>query len=105
MKAVSNGMADLDYCEALSREVTETLGFLERNGVELIYFPQPFANRNTGGGLGMPAKGGVGIVDGLAAAVEAHARASTFSMRPRPCASASRTTAASTASSPAGATA
>jgi tricarballylate dehydrogenase len=70
MMTVSNGMADLDYCEALSREVTETLGFLERNGVELIYFPQPFANRNTGGGLGMPAKGGVGIVDGLAAAVE-----------------------------------
>lgn len=73
MEAVSNGMADLDYCEALSREVTETLGFLEQNGVELIYFPQPFANRNTGGGLGMPAKGGVGIVDGLAAAVDSTA--------------------------------
>jgi succinate dehydrogenase/fumarate reductase flavoprotein subunit len=70
MKAVSNGMADLDYCETLSREVTETLGFLETNGVELIYFPQPFPNRNTGGGLGMPARGGVGIVDGLAEVVD-----------------------------------
>ncbi len=70
MKAVSNGMADLDYCETLSREAAETLGFLERNGVDLIYFKQPFANRNAGGGLGMPARGGVGIVDGLAAVVD-----------------------------------
>jgi succinate dehydrogenase/fumarate reductase flavoprotein subunit len=70
MKAVSNGMADLDYCETLSREATETLGFLERNGVELIYFKQPFANRNAGGGLGMPAKGGAGIVNGLADVID-----------------------------------
>jgi tricarballylate dehydrogenase len=70
MKAVSNGMADLDYCETLSREAADTLGFLEANGVELIYFPQPFANRNTGGGLGMPARGGVGIVDGLVEVVD-----------------------------------
>jgi tricarballylate dehydrogenase len=70
MDTVSGGMADLDYCRTLEREVTQTLGFLERNAVELIYFRQPFPNRNTGGGLGMPARGGVGIVDGLAGVIE-----------------------------------
>ena len=71
METLSRGLADLDYCRTLAREVTETLRFLEANGVELVYFKQPFANRNTGGGLGMPARGGVGIVDGLAAVIEA----------------------------------
>ena len=70
MKALSNGLADLDYCRTLANEVTETLRFLEANGVELVYFKQPFANRNTGGGLGMPVRGGAGIVDGLANVVE-----------------------------------
>ena len=70
MEQVSGGKADLDYCRALEREVGATLGFLESNGVELIYFKQPFPNRNTGGGLGMPARGGVGVVDGLAEAVD-----------------------------------
>jgi len=70
MDAISAGMADLDYCRTLEREVTRTLQFLEQNGVELIFFKQPFPNRNTGGGLGMPARGGVGIVDGLIGALE-----------------------------------
>jgi tricarballylate dehydrogenase len=70
MERVSNGLADLDYCRTLESEVTATLYFLEENGVELIYFQQPFPNRNTGGGLGMPARGGGGIVDGLAAVVD-----------------------------------
>jgi tricarballylate dehydrogenase len=70
MERVSNGLADLEYCRTLESAVTETLAFLEQNGVELIYFQQPFPNRNTGGGLGMPARGGVGIVDGLAAVVD-----------------------------------
>jgi tricarballylate dehydrogenase len=70
METLSGGLADLDYCRTLASEVAETLRFLETNGVELVYFKQPFANRNTGGGLGMPARGGVGIVDGLAAVVE-----------------------------------
>ena len=73
MDRVSNGLADLDYCRTLAGESKTTLDFLEANGVELIFFPQPFANRNTGGGLGMPARGGVGIVDGLAAVVDAAA--------------------------------
>ena len=70
MERVSNGMADLDYCRTLERESRRTLDFLEGNGVELIYFQQPFPNRNTNGGLGMPARGGVGIVDGLADVIE-----------------------------------
>jgi tricarballylate dehydrogenase len=70
METLSGGLADLDYCRTLASEVTETLRFLEGNGVELTYFKQPFANRNTGGGLGMPVRGGVGIVDGLAAVVD-----------------------------------
>ena len=70
METFSKGLADLDYCRRLESEVTATLRFLETNGVELVYFKQPFANRNTGGGLGMPARGGVGIVDALASVVE-----------------------------------
>lgn len=70
MREISGGRADLEYCRTLEREVPQTLTFLEKNGVELIYFKQPFPNRNTGGGLGMPARGGVGIVDALAAVLE-----------------------------------
>src|SRR5262245_21562229 len=44
MQSVSGGMADLDYCRTLEREVTQTLRFLEENGVELVYFKQPFPN-------------------------------------------------------------
>lgn len=70
MREVSGGRADLDYCATLQREVSDTLAFLERHGVELTYFKQPFANRNTGGGLGMPVRGGLGIVEGLCGALE-----------------------------------
>ncbi|HTX24101.1 MAG TPA: FAD-binding protein [Steroidobacteraceae bacterium] len=70
MARLSGGLADADYCRTLEREVTETLRFLERNDVELTYFKQPFPNRNTGGGLGMPVRGGAGIVAGLAGVLE-----------------------------------
>lgn len=70
MRDVSRGLADLEYCRTLEREVGATLDFLEAHDVELIYFKQPFPNRNTGGGLGMPAGGGVSIVDGLAGVVD-----------------------------------
>lgn len=78
MEQVSGGLADLDVCRVFSREVNATLGFLESNGVELIYFKQPFPNRNTGGGLGMPKVGGVGIVDGLANVVDHLPNATIF---------------------------
>src|SRR5271154_2216581 len=66
MESVSGGLADLDYCRTLERELPASIAFLEDHGVGYIYFKQPLPNRNTGGGLGMPAGNGLGIVDGLA---------------------------------------
>jgi tricarballylate dehydrogenase len=71
MEKVSEGKADLDYCRTYASEVPATFDFLDRHGVPWVYFEQPFANRNTGGGLAMPVPGGVAIVDTLAAAVDA----------------------------------
>jgi tricarballylate dehydrogenase len=51
-------------------EVPATFDFLDRHAVPWIYFEQPFANRNTGGGLGMPVPGGVTIVNTLAKIVD-----------------------------------
>ena len=70
MESVSGGLADLDYCRRLERELPASIAFLEEHGVDYIYFKQPLPNRNTGGGLGMPAGNGLGIVDGLAAVLE-----------------------------------
>jgi tricarballylate dehydrogenase len=70
MARVSGGKADLDYCRVLAREVPATFDFLDRYAVPWIYFEQPFANRNTGGGLGMPVPGGVAIVDTLAQVID-----------------------------------
>ena len=71
MERVSEGKADLDYCRTYASEVPATFDFLDRHGVPWVYFEQPFANHNTGGGLAMPVPGGVAIVDTLAAAVDA----------------------------------
>ncbi|MBS1239680.1 MAG: hypothetical protein H6R45_386 [Proteobacteria bacterium] len=71
MERVSEGKADLDYCRVYASEVPATFDFLDRHGVPWVYFEQPFANRNTGGGLAMPVPGGVAIVDTLAAVVDA----------------------------------
>jgi tricarballylate dehydrogenase len=70
MAIVSDGLADLDYCRTLAREVPASIAFLEAHGVGYVYFKQGLPNRNTGGGLGMPAGNGLGIVDGLAAILE-----------------------------------
>jgi succinate dehydrogenase/fumarate reductase flavoprotein subunit len=70
MERVSGGLADLDYCRTLEREVNESLRFLDEHDVEVIYFKQPLPNRNTGGGLGMPNGGGAAIVAGLSAVLE-----------------------------------
>jgi tricarballylate dehydrogenase len=70
MDRISGGRADLEYCRVLAREVPATFDFLDRHAVPWIYFEQPFANRNTGGGLGMPARGGVTLVDALAGAID-----------------------------------
>jgi tricarballylate dehydrogenase len=70
MERVSGGLADLDYCRTLVGEANASLRFLEEHGVEVVYFKQPLPNRNTGGGLGMPAGGGISIVEGLATVLE-----------------------------------
>ncbi len=70
MERVSGGKADLEYCQVFANEVPATFDFLDRHGVPWIYFAQPFANRNTGGGLGMPVPGGVALVDTLAKVID-----------------------------------
>jgi tricarballylate dehydrogenase len=70
MARVSGGKADLEYCRVYASEVPATFAFLDRHAVPWVYFDQPFANRNTGGGLGMPVPGGVAIVDTLAKVVD-----------------------------------
>jgi len=70
MERVSEGRADLDYCRVLASEVPATFDFLDKHDVPWVYFEQPFANRNTGGGLAMPVPGGVAIVDTLTAVVD-----------------------------------
>lgn len=71
MERLGEGKADLEYCRAYASEVPATFDFLDRHKVPWVYFEQPFANRNTGGGLAMPVPGGVAIVDRLACAVDA----------------------------------
>ncbi len=70
MDRVSGGKADLEYCRVLASEVPATFDFLDRHAVPWTYFEQPFANRNAGGGLGMPVGGGVTLVDTLAKVVD-----------------------------------
>ena len=70
MARISGGKADLEYCRAFASEVPATFDFLDRHAVPWIYFDQPFANRNTGGGLGMPVPGGVAIVDTLTKVID-----------------------------------
>lgn len=70
MQRVSGGKADLEYCRAFAREVPATFDFLDRHAVPWIYFEQPFANRNTGGGLAMPVPGGVALIETLSRAVD-----------------------------------
>lgn len=70
MEQMSAGRADLDYCRTYASEVPATFDFLDRHAVPWVYFEQPFANSNTGGGLAMPVPGGVAIVDTLAAVID-----------------------------------
>lgn len=71
MRRVSHGRADLEYCRVYAQETPGTFDFLDRHGVPWVYFEQPFANRNTGGGLAMPVPGGIAIVDTLTQVIDA----------------------------------
>jgi len=75
MQRISGGKADLEYCRVFDREVPATFDFLDRHAVPWVYFDQPFANRNTGGGLAMPVPGGVAIVDRLTTVIDGLPRA------------------------------
>jgi len=70
MESVSGGLADLDYCRTLAQELPGAIAFLEAHGVQYVYFKQGLPNRNTGGGLGMPSRGGLEIVEALTAVLE-----------------------------------
>ena len=58
MEKLGGDKADLDYCRTFASEVPATFDFLDKHQVPWVYFEQPFANRNTGGGLAMPIGGG-----------------------------------------------
>jgi tricarballylate dehydrogenase len=65
---VSKGLADLDYCQVLEREVPNTLRFLETHGVKLLHYGPPVA-------MGVqheitPEGGGQAIVEALAKSLE-----------------------------------
>src|ERR1700691_471580 len=65
---LSKGLADLDYCRVLEREVPETLRLLEAHGVKLLHFGPPVA-------MGVeheitPDGGGKAIVEALASSLE-----------------------------------
>lgn len=70
MEQVSDGLADLDYCRTLERELPGSIAFLEEHEVPYMYVKQGLPNRNTGGGLGMPQRFGLGIVEGLGGVLE-----------------------------------
>jgi tricarballylate dehydrogenase len=68
VEKLSKGLADLDYCRVLEREVPETLRLLEKHGVKLLHFGPPVA-------MGVeheitPDGGGKAIVEALASALE-----------------------------------
>ena len=69
MESLSGGLADLDYCRTLEREVPATLDFLNEHGVEVTWETSPFPSRHTGGG-GTPVGGGAAIVERLAEILE-----------------------------------
>ena len=77
MESLSGGLADLDYCRALEREVPATLDFLDEHGVEVTWATSPFPNRHAGGG-GSPVGGGAAIVEGLARNLESTDAAELF---------------------------
>jgi tricarballylate dehydrogenase len=71
VQEVSKGLADLEYCQTLEREVpTRTAPFLKDHGVEFIYLPND-VNKNTLW-LASPNGGGHAIVEALAASLEEH---------------------------------
>lgn len=73
VEKLSKGLADLDYCRVLEREVPNTLRFLEAHGVKFLHYGPPVA-------MGVeheitPDGGGNAIVEALANSLEKSSRA------------------------------
>jgi tricarballylate dehydrogenase len=68
MEKLSKGLADLNYCRVLEREVPTTLRLLEAHGVKLLHFGPPAAMGVTHEVT--PEGGGKAIVEALAASLE-----------------------------------
>jgi tricarballylate dehydrogenase len=77
VQEVSKGLADLEYCQTLEREVpTRTAPFLKEHGIEFMHFAsESSANSMT---LAWPNGGGLAIVDALAGVLEGDRGASIF---------------------------
>lgn len=68
VEKLSKGLADLDYCRVLEREVPNTLRFLQAHGVKFLHYGPPVA-------MGVeheitPDGGGKAIVEALASSLE-----------------------------------
>lgn len=68
VEKLSRGLADLDYCRVLEREVPNTLRFLEAHGVKLLHWEPPAAMAVSHEMT--PDGGGRAIVEALAGSVE-----------------------------------
>jgi tricarballylate dehydrogenase len=76
---VSGGLADIEYCRTVERETPQTLEFVERHGVEIVFEEFPLPHTFDGGTPTMtppasPRGGGASIVDRLGAALESDPR-------------------------------
>ncbi|MFE6779304.1 FAD-binding protein [Streptomyces sp. NPDC057702] len=76
---VSGGLADLAYCHVVERETRQTLAFVERHGVEVVFAHFPLPHTFDGGTPSMtpPASlrgGGASLVEHLGAALESDPR-------------------------------
>ena len=86
MEPLSGGLADLDYCRTLEREVPATLEFLDGHGVEVIYARSPLPNRHAGGGWDSLPAAGCGNRRGARRDSRAHGGRGAQPTRPRRCA-------------------
>ncbi|MFD5874694.1 FAD-binding protein [Streptomyces sp. NPDC060322] len=72
---VSGGLADIEYCRTVARETPQTLGFVEKHGVEISFDAFPLPHTFAGGTPSMqppasPRGGGASIVEHLGSALE-----------------------------------
>lgn len=71
MQQASDGLVDLELCQALAKESPETGRFLTDHGVEFIHF-KPLEWLGFHKDFSMPKGGGLSIIDNLARSLEEH---------------------------------